>query len=86
MQKGNWDAPDRLFSSIEQVWDSLWNESATSDVKECIPEFYYMPAFLRNIANIELGKKQCGSFVGDVELPPWAKSAEEFVVTMRAAL
>lgn len=45
-----------------------------------------MPAFLKNIANIELGKKQCGSVVGDVELPPWAKTAEEFVITMRAAL
>lgn len=52
MQKGNWDVADRLFNSIEQVWDSLTNESNTSDIKECIPEFYYFPAFLKNIANI----------------------------------
>lgn len=62
------------------------NESNTSDIKECIPEFYYMPAFLRNIAHIQLGQKQCGEDVGDVELPPWAKNAEEFVLTLRAAL
>lgn len=62
------------------------SESATSDIKECIPEFYYLPAFLKNIANIELGQKQCGTDVGDVQLPPWASSSEEFVVTLRAAL
>lgn len=45
-----------------------------------------MPAFLRNIAHIELGQKQCGTDVEDVELPPWADNAEEFIVTLRAAL
>jgi hypothetical protein len=37
MQKGNWDVADRLFNSVDQVWESLLNESNTSDIKECIP-------------------------------------------------
>lgn len=86
MQKGNWDVADRLFNSIQQVWDSLTNESNTSDIKECIPEFYYFPAFLKNIANIQFGQKQCGSDVGDVDLPRWAENADELVLTLRAAL
>lgn len=52
------------------------SESSATDIKECIPEFYYLPAFLRNIGNIDLGKKQSGDDVGDVELPPWASSPE----------
>lgn len=59
MQKG-FDLPDRLFSSIYQVWDTLMSESSTSDIKEVIPEFYYMPAFLKNMGNIELGEKMSG--------------------------
>lgn len=86
MQKGEFDVADRLFSSVAQVWESLLSESATSDIKEAIPEFYYMPDFLKNISLIDLGKKQCGEEVGDVVLPPWASCAEEFILTMRAAL
>lgn len=86
MQKGSFDLADRLFSSIFQVWDTLMSESATSDIKELIPQFYYMPAILKNIGNIELGQKMCGEVVSDVDLPPWASTPEQFVVTMRAAL
>ena len=51
MQKG-FDLADRLFSSIFQVWDNLMGVSSTSDIKELIPEFYYLPAFLKNMGNI----------------------------------
>jgi hypothetical protein len=36
------------------------NESSTSDVKESIPEFYYFPIFLKNVNNLNLGKKTDG--------------------------
>jgi hypothetical protein len=85
MQKG-FDLADRLFSSIFQVWDNLMGVSSTSDIKELIPEFYYLPAFLKNVGNIEFGDKMNGEEVNDVILPPWASSAEEFVITLRAAL
>lgn len=60
MQKGNFDLADRLFSSVYQVWDTLMSDSSTSDIKELIPEFYYMPSFLKNVGNIEFGQKMCG--------------------------
>ena len=46
---------------------------STADVKELIPEFYCLPEFLENSNDFDLGERQDGMSVGDVELPPWAK-------------
>ncbi|CAK84191.1 unnamed protein product (macronuclear) [Paramecium tetraurelia] len=69
---------ERLFSSIE----NLWENSINYDNKELIPEFYYMPEFLRNI------NLQQQSRIPVVELPNWVKTQtpEEFVYIMRLAL
>lgn len=86
LQNGRLDAPDRLFCSIASAWDSVlrWN----SDVKELIPEFYRPggSAFLVNSTGADLGKRSDGVPVGDVELPPWADSPEDFLEKMSAAL
>jgi hypothetical protein len=74
MQGGQWDAPDRLFSSINHMWDSLLSPTSCTDIKESIPEFYYLPFFLKNTNNIDLGIRQSGELVNDVILPPWAKN------------
>jgi hypothetical protein len=56
-------------------------------VKELTPEWYTTPAFLTNRGNrFDLGTCQNGAVVKDVELPYWAKTAEDFVATHRAAL
>jgi hypothetical protein len=47
LQSGRFDRPDRLFNSIRQAWLSSARLS-TSDVKELVPEFYFLPEFLRN--------------------------------------
>lgn len=40
---------------------------------QLIPEFFGDdPRFLENKLGLDLGRKQNGSFVGDVILPPWA--------------
>lgn len=40
---------------------------------QLIPEFYGDDGdFLENKLNLDLGRKQSGSLVGDVVLPPWA--------------
>ena len=62
------------------------SESNTSDVKESIPEFYYFPPFLKNLNGFNFGEKTLGARVNDVSLPGWAKSAEDFIFKMRAAL
>lgn len=58
----------------------------SSDVRECVPEFYYWPEFLRNRNQIELGKKQNKEEVNNTKLPNWAQTPEEFIFRMREAL
>lgn len=70
-QGGKFDHADRLFQSIESTYKNCL--SNTSDVKELIPEFFYMPEFLVNSNSYHLGVKQDGEPLGDVCLPPWAK-------------
>ncbi|KAL1351549.1 hypothetical protein HN51_015458 [Arachis hypogaea] len=87
LQGGQFDHADRLFNSVRDTWLSAAGKGNTSDVKELIPEFFYMPEFLENRFNLDLGEKQSGEKVGDIILPPWAKgSAREFIVKHREAL
>jgi hypothetical protein len=84
LQGGKFDHADRQFFSFANLWQSVTN--STSDVKELIPEFFYLPEFLRNINGYDLGTTQAGDVVGDVALPPWASSPEEFISIHRQAL
>lgn len=85
LQGGKFDHADRLFQSIEGTYKNCL--SNTSDVKELIPEFFYMPEFLLNSNSYHLGVKQDGEPIGDVCLPAWAKgSPEEFISRNREAL
>ncbi|CBI25048.3 unnamed protein product, partial [Vitis vinifera] len=87
LQGGQFDHADRLFNSVRDTWLSAAGKGNTSDVKELIPEFFYMPEFLENRFNLDLGEKQSGEKVGDVVLPPWAKgSTREFIRKHREAL
>ncbi|PIN24790.1 hypothetical protein CDL12_02480 [Handroanthus impetiginosus] len=87
LQGGQFDHADRLFNSVRDTWLSAAGKGNTSDVKELIPEFFYMPEFLENRFNLDLGSKQSGEKVGDVILPPWAKgSAREFIRKHREVL
>lgn len=72
------------YRSIPNAWRGGLNNM--TDVKELIPEFYYLPDFLEDINNINLGKTQEGRTIQNVELPPWANSAEEFIQINRLAL
>ncbi|KAK8347699.1 hypothetical protein V6Z11_A06G034700 [Gossypium hirsutum] len=84
-QGGKFDHADRLFQCIEGTYKNCL--SNTSDVKELIPEFFYMPEFLINSNSYHLGVKQDGELISDVSLPPWAKGSPElFVSKNREAL
>lgn len=48
-------------------------------MQELIPEFYYLPEMFVNANDYNLGVMEDSAVVSDVELPPWAKSPEEFV-------
>ncbi|XP_023385979.1 lipopolysaccharide-responsive and beige-like anchor protein isoform X1 [Pteropus vampyrus] len=84
LQGGKFDHADRTFSSISRAWRN--SQRDTSDVKELIPEFYYLPEMFVNFNNYNLGVMDDGTVVSDVELPPWAKTSEEFVRINRLAL
>ncbi|XP_030047517.1 LOW QUALITY PROTEIN: lipopolysaccharide-responsive and beige-like anchor protein [Microcaecilia unicolor] len=84
LQGGKFDHADRTFSSISRAWRNCQRD--TSDIKELIPEFYYLPEMFVNFNNYSLGVMDDGAIVSDVELPPWAKSPEEFVRINRLAL
>ncbi|KAG1699561.1 hypothetical protein DVH05_012972 [Phytophthora capsici] len=88
---GKFDHADRLFTSIVGAWKSAAGfegaQNGTQDVKELIPEFFYLPEFLENVNECAFGTSQTGVVVDDVELPPWANgSPTEFVRLNRAAL
>ncbi|XP_059046581.1 WD repeat and FYVE domain-containing protein 3 [Achroia grisella] len=86
LQGGHFDLADRMFHSIKEAWNSASRHNM-ADVKELIPEFFYLPEFLVNLNNFDLGCKQSGVALGDVVLPPWARGdPREFIRLHRAAL
>lgn len=84
LQGGKFDYPNRLFSSIALSWKNCQRD--TSDVKELIPEFYFLPEMFMNSNRYRLGLNEDGKAIADVDLPPWANTPEEFVRINRMAL
>lgn len=86
-QDNNFDIPDRLFSKLETTW-RLSSSESTTDFKELIPEFFFFPEMFCNREGLELGVRQNGQTVNDVDLPPWCPSnnARLFCLIHRQAL
>ena len=54
-QGGRFDHPDRLFHSVRDAWLSA-SKLTMTDVKELIPEFFFLPNFLDNVnGSVRLG-------------------------------
>ena len=87
LQGGSFDHPDRLFYSIQKAWTSASRENMT-DVRELVPEFYYLPEFLSNQNGYDFGTRQGnGGTIDNVCLPPWAKGDPKiFIAKHREAL
>ena len=67
LQGDGFDDPNRLFSSIR---DTFYNMSTQkSDLRELIPEFFYLPEMFININSINFHKKSNGDLVDDVIIP-----------------
>ena len=87
LQGKQFDRPDRLFRSISGTWRSAAGfDFNAQDVRELLPEFYFLPEFLNNLNRFEFGSTQRGKHVDNVELPAWAKDAFEFIRLHRKAL
>ena len=86
LQGGHFDLADRMFHSIAEAWESS-SKNNMADVRELIPEFFYLPDFLANRNNFDFGMKQSGESLHDVILPAWAKNdPKEFIRVHREAL
>jgi hypothetical protein len=86
LQGGRFDVADRLFHNIGSSWKSA-SEDNLQDVRELIPEFFYLPDFLTNTNGFDFGITQKGKHVHDVTLPKWAKGdPKRFVRLNRQAL
>ncbi|KAJ6233320.1 beige/beach-related [Anaeramoeba flamelloides] len=84
LQGGKFDRSDRMFHSIPETFNNCLTNP--SDVKELIPEFFYLSEFLENNNNFDLGRKQNNEKLNNIILPPWAKTPEEFIRINRLAL
>ncbi|XP_023573448.1 protein FAN isoform X2 [Octodon degus] len=85
LQNGRFDNADRMFNSVAETWRNCLD--GATDFKELIPEFYGDDvSFLVNSLKLDLGRRQGGQVVDDVELPLWASSPEDFLQKSREAL
>lgn len=77
LQGGEFDCADRLFGDVTGTWNSVLLDM--SDVKELVPEFFYLPEIFTNHNGLDMGTTQKGQKMGDAGLPPWASSPLDFV-------
>lgn len=68
-QSGSFDIADRLFHSVQKCFKNAMEEM--SDVRELIPEFFFMPELLLNVNKLNLGILHTEERVNNVELPNW---------------
>ncbi|KAK9910693.1 hypothetical protein M0R45_034645 [Rubus argutus] len=84
LQGGKFDHADRMFSDIAATWNGVTEDM--SDVKELVPELFYLPEILTNENSIDFGTTQTGGKLGSVKLPPWAENPIDFIHKHRKAL
>ncbi|XP_073101635.1 BEACH domain-containing protein C2 [Elaeis guineensis] len=84
LQGGKFDHADRMFSDISSTWNGVLEDM--SDVKELVPEMFYLPEVLTNVNSIDFGTTQLGGKLDSVNLPPWADSPVDFIHKHRMAL
>ena len=83
LQGNKFDNPDRLFLSVK---NSFYNSTTQkTDVRELIPEFFYLPEMFLNINELNLGSLENGTIVDDV-LTPCDNNPYDFIITMKNVL
>ena len=83
LQGSKFDQPDRLFLSVE---NSFYNSvTQKTDVRELIPEFFYLPEIFLNINDLNMGVLENGKKVNDITVP-CHNNPYEFVLSMRSIL
>ena len=83
LQGYDFDKPERMFLSVANSF--LNSTSQKTDVRELIPEFFYLPEMFININGLNLGFLQNGQEVNDVETP-CNNNPYDFIMVMRSVL
>ena len=83
LQGDKFDDPNRLFTSIKASFKSAISQKA--DVRELIPEFFYLPEMYININDLDMGIKDDGKKVNDV-LTPCQNNPYEYTLLLRYIL
>ncbi|XP_043719982.1 BEACH domain-containing protein C2-like [Telopea speciosissima] len=83
LQGGKFDHAGRIFSDIAATWNGVIEGM---DVKELVPELFYLPEALTNVNFIDFGTTQLGGKLDSVQLPPWAENPVDFIHKHRMAL
>ncbi|KAL1828538.1 hypothetical protein ACET3Z_006950 [Daucus carota] len=81
---GKFHHADRMFSDISETWNRVLEDM--NDVKELVPELFYLPEILTNQNSVNFGTKQSGEKIDSVRLPAWAESAVDFIHKHQKAL
>ena len=85
LQGSKFDHPERLFLSVEE---SFFNSlTQKTDVRELIPEFFYLPEIFLNINNLNMGtlEDEKKTKVNDISVP-CDNNPYEFILTMKTIL
>ena len=83
LQGNKLDSSDRMFFSLKKTFEMC--TSLKTDIRELIPEFFYLPEMFLNLNDINLGKKEDGEKVDDV-LTPCDNNKYKFVELMKNLL
>ena len=83
LQGDKFDDPNRLFTSVKSSFKSAITQK--SDVRELIPEFFYLPEMFINVNDLNMGIKDDGTKVNDV-VTPCQNNPYEFTLLMRNIL
>ena len=83
LQGHKFDNPERLFLSVTNTfYNSI---TLKTDVRELIPEFFYLPEMFLNINGLNLGTLENSTVVNDV-LTPCSNNPYDFIITMKTVL
>ena len=83
IQGTGFDTPHRLFTSVMKAFKNASTQS--TDVRELIPEFFYLPEMFLNLNSLNLGKLNDNIQVGDV-VTPCGNNPYEFTMIMKNLL
>jgi hypothetical protein len=85
LQGGHFDHADRMFHSVQATFKAV--TTSTQDVRELIPELFYLPELCINANHVDFGRRQDRTPMDDLQLPPWARNDPyTFTYRMREAL